>query len=55
VEKAAVEASLAEPAIYENKEKLQQYIFQQVQLVQQLQRAEEKWLEITEALELMAH
>lgn len=54
-EKAAVEASLAAPATYENKEKLQQYIHQQAQLAQQLQRAEEKWLEITEALELMAH
>lgn len=55
VEKAAVEASLAEPATYEDKEKLQQYIHQQAQLAEQLQRTEEKWLEITEALEELAN
>jgi len=54
-EKTAVEANLAEPSTYEDKEKLQQYIHQQAQLTRQLQQAEEKWLEITESLELMVN
>jgi ATP-binding cassette, subfamily F, member 3 len=50
-EKAAVEALLANPIIYDDKEKVQEYVRQQTTLSQKLQQTEEMWLEITEALE----
>ncbi|MCK5661931.1 MAG: ATP-binding cassette domain-containing protein [Thiotrichaceae bacterium] len=50
-EKSAVEALLAEPKIYEDKEKLQECIRQQTALQAQLKETEDLWLEITEALE----
>ncbi|OQY52345.1 MAG: ABC transporter ATP-binding protein [Candidatus Parabeggiatoa sp. nov. 2] len=50
-EKAAVEALLANPASYEDKNKVNDYIRQQVTLAEQLVKTEETWLEVTEALE----
>ena len=50
-EKAAVEALLANPTIYDDKEKVQEYVREQTILSQKLQQTEEMWLEVTEALE----
>ncbi|RKZ91900.1 MAG: ABC transporter ATP-binding protein [Candidatus Parabeggiatoa sp. nov. 1] len=50
-EKAAVEALLADPSIYDDKDKVKEYIRQQAALVEQLENTEEMWLEITETLE----
>lgn len=53
VEKAAVEALLADPSIYQDQtDKLNEYIRQQALLTKQLQQTEQMWLEITEALEV---
>ncbi|MDY6994581.1 MAG: ATP-binding cassette domain-containing protein, partial [Pseudomonadota bacterium] len=52
-EKNTLETLLADPQIYTDKEKVQSYIHQQTQLAQQLQRTEELWLEVTEALETL--
>ncbi|MDM8558889.1 ATP-binding cassette domain-containing protein [Candidatus Parabeggiatoa sp. HSG14] len=53
-DKAAVEALLANPTIYEDKEKVKEYIHQQTTLAEKLQKVEEDWLEITEELEALA-
>ncbi|HEC86056.1 MAG TPA: ATP-binding cassette domain-containing protein [Thioploca sp.] len=45
-EKAAVEALLANPASYEDKNKVNDYIRQQVTLAEQLVKTEETWLEV---------
>jgi len=50
-EKAAIEALLGDPTIYDDKNKVQEYARQQTTLSQNLQQAEEMWLEITEILE----
>jgi len=50
-EKAAVEALLADPNIYDDKKKVTEYIRQQATLIEQLEHTEEMWLETTEALE----
>jgi len=50
-EKAAVEALLADPTLYDDKNQVTEYIRQQAILVEQLEQTEEMWLEITEALE----
>jgi len=52
-EKNTLESLLADPQIYTDKEKVQSYIHQQTQLAQQLERTEELWLEVTEALETL--
>jgi ATP-binding cassette subfamily F protein 3 len=52
-EKAAVEALLANPASYEDNEKINEYIRQQTTLAEQLVKTEETWLEVTEALEAL--
>ncbi len=52
-EKAAVEALLADPSIYDDKDKVKEYIRQQAALVEQLENTEEMWLEVTEALEAL--
>ncbi len=50
-EKTAVEALLADPSVYDDKNKLNEYIRQQAVLSEQLEEIEESWLEVTEALE----
>lgn len=50
-DKQNLEMQLAEPAIYEDKQKVAEFIQQQSTLTTQLQQTEEKWLEVMEALE----
>lgn len=50
-EKATIEISLADPNIYEDRVKVKEYIQQQTMVADKLQRIEEMWLELTEALE----
>jgi len=50
-EKAAVEALLADPNLYDDKNKVTEYVRQQAVLVEQLEQTEEMWLEITDTLE----
>ncbi|ALG67386.1 ATP-binding cassette domain-containing protein [Beggiatoa leptomitoformis] len=50
-EKTTVETLLADPAIYGDKQKVQDYIRQQATLITQLQQVEEEWLTITETLD----
>ncbi len=50
-EKAAIEALLSDPNSYENQEKLHEYIAQQAALTEELEKTEEMWLEVSEALE----
>ncbi|MEN8216210.1 MAG: ATP-binding cassette domain-containing protein [Pseudomonadota bacterium] len=50
-EKAAVEALLGDPSLYDDKNKVTEYVRQQAVLVEQLEQTEEMWLEITDALE----
>ncbi|EIJ41526.1 ATPase component of ABC transporters with duplicated ATPase domain [Beggiatoa alba B18LD] len=51
VEKTTVETLLADPAIYDDKQKVQTYIRQQAMLTTQLQQVEEEWLTLTEMLD----
>jgi len=53
-EKAVLEKLLADPNTYDNNAQVKEYIQQQTTLTKQLQQTEEKWLEITEALENLA-
>ena len=53
-EKAVLEKLLADPNTYDNNAQVKEYIQQQTTLTKQLQLTEEKWLEITEALENLA-
>ncbi len=50
-EKTAVEALLADPSVYDDKNKLNEFIHQQAVLSKKLEEIEESWLEVTEALE----
>ncbi len=50
-EKSAIEAVLADPKTYDNKDNIKETVRQQAELTAQLQETEESWLEITEALE----
>jgi len=50
-EKTAVEALLADPSVYDDKNKLNESIRQQAVLSKKLEEIEESWLEVTEALE----
>jgi len=50
-EKAAIEALLSDPSCYDNQEKLHEYIAQQAALTEELEKTEEMWLEVSEALE----
>jgi ATP-binding cassette subfamily F protein 3 len=50
-EKSAIEALLADPKTYDNKDKVKEYVRQQADLKAQLEKIEEVWLEITEGLE----
>lgn len=52
-EKVAIETLLADPMIYTNPSQVAEYIRQQTQVAQQLQKIETTWLEITEALEAL--
>jgi ATP-binding cassette, subfamily F, member 3 len=50
-EKAAIEALLGEPSIYDDQQKLNELIAQQGKVSEKLEEIEESWLAITEALE----
>jgi ATP-binding cassette subfamily F protein 3 len=50
-EKSAIEAVLADPKTYDNKDNIKETVRQQAELTAQLQETEESWLELTEALE----
>jgi len=50
-EKSAIEAVLADPKTYDNKDNIKESVRQQAELTAQLQETEESWLELTEALE----
>jgi ATP-binding cassette subfamily F protein 3 len=50
-EKSAIEAVLADPKTYDEKDNIKETVRQQAELTAQLQETEESWLEITEALE----
>jgi ATP-binding cassette subfamily F protein 3 len=54
--KAEIEHLLADPAIYEEarKEQLKQHLFEQAQLVKELDQLEGEWLEQQAALEALA-
>ena len=50
-EKAAIEALLSDPSCYDNQAKLNEYITQQAALTEELEKTEEMWLDVSEALE----
>ena len=52
-EKTTLEALLADPNTYDDKDKLTKYIHQQALVAKQLQNTEEMWLEVLESLELL--
>lgn len=52
-EKMQLETLLADPAVYSDKTKVQQYLQQLSNLNQQLQQVEESWLEVCETIETL--
>lgn len=54
LDKQTLDTALADPAIYANRERVQQHLHQQTLLIQQLQQIEENWLETTSLLESSA-
>ncbi len=52
-EKAAIEALLSNPSCYENQTQLHEYISKQAALTEELEKTEELWLEVSEALEMV--